>query len=441
MRAGLDGLGERVGSAVDGYRIGMVGDGSPHWVSGFLAGAQGAILSFLVVVLPTMTAYVATSADPTNAEVGWPRSVAVGAALWLLGHGGVLRAGGSEVTLVPLGLTALALFAAYASARRTARPTRSAWLASLGGYLSVVGVALVLAAGSGPLGADALAVLRLLVGAVLVAGIGGGAALLGPAELARLTEPVWARLPRWSRLAARAGVMVAASLVVLASALTLVWFVLGRAATDDVVSALSLDPVGGVILGFAQLAVLPNLVLWAVAWLVGPGFAVGQGTVFAPAQVVGGPMPAMPILGALPISAGGPLLAAPLLLVLLGAAGGWWWHRRRDASGVWQPFAAAAVLAACAGGLVGLFALVSGGAAGPGRLAVVGAPVLELALVAGLLVLVGAAVVVVPAEAAVRAALSRGLRGIAGRLRGSGQPPEPGESNDDQPGSPDINAF
>ena len=439
MRSGVGGITGRVGVAVDGYRAGMTGDGSPHWVSGLLAGAQGAILSFLVVVLPTMTAYVATSADPTNAEVGWPTSVSVGSALWLLGHGGALRAAGSDVTLVPLGLTSVALFLAYASARRTARPTRSAWLASLGGYLAVVLVALLIAGASGPLGAGPLAVARLVLGSVLVAAVGGGAGILGGGAAVRATAPVWARLPRWSRLAARAGVMVAACLVVLGAAVTIVWLVLGRAATDDVVTALGLDPVGGFVLGVAQLAVLPNLVLWAVAWVTGPGFAVGQGTVFAPALVVGGPMPAVPLLGALPVAAGGLLQAVPLVLVLLGATGGWWWHRRRACVGVWQPAVAATVMAACAGALVGLLALVSGGAVGPGRLTVVGPPVLEVAAVTTLLVLAGALVVAVPAEAAVRHAVAGGARALVARIRGGVQPPEVGENSDDQLGSPDVN--
>ena len=440
MRSGLGGFTERVGAAVDGYRVGMSAQGSPHWVSGYLAGAQGALLSFLVVVLPTMAAYVATSADPTNAEVGWPRAASVGSAIWLLGHGGALRAGGSDVTLVPLGLTALATFVAYASARRTARRTVSAWLASFGGYLTVVAVALLVAGAAGPLGAGPVAVVRLLIGALLVAAVGGGLGILGVGAAVRATAPAWGRLPRWARLAARAGVMAVACLVALACGLVLVWLVLGRAATDDVVAALDLDPVGGVVLGVAQLAVLPNLVLWALAWLVGPGFVVGSGTQFSPGLVTGGPMPAVPLLGALPSGAGGLLQAAPLVLVLLGAAGGWWWHRRRDCSGWWQPFVAAAVLAACGGLGTGILALVSGGSVGPGRLAVVGAPVLQVSAVAAVLLLAGAALVTVPAEPAVRRAVVDGLRGLVGRLSSGGQPPEAGASTEDQPGSRDTSA-
>ena len=54
------------------------------------------------------------------------------------------------------------------------------------------------------------------------------------------------------------------------------------------------------MLAVAELAYLPNLVVWALAWLTGAGFAVGAGTHFAPDDVVGGALPAVPMLGALP---------------------------------------------------------------------------------------------------------------------------------------------
>ena len=438
FRTGLDGLSGRVGGVVDGYRQSTSAAGAPAWVSGLLAGAQGALLSFLVVVLPTMTAYVATSADPSNADIGWPRAAAVGASLWLLGHGGSLVAGGAVVSLVPLGLTAMALFTGYASARRTARPTRTAWFAFLGGYAVVVLVALLLAGWAGPVGVGPGALLRPLGGVLVVGGVGGGAGTLGRGALERATQRWRARVPSWIRLAVRAGAMTVAALVALASGLTLLWILQGRAPTDDIVAALDLDPVGGVVLGLAQLAVLPNLVLWASAWLVGPGFAVGAGTVFSPAEVVGGPMPALPLLGSLPADAGGPVRFVPVTLVLLGGLGGWWWHRRRECRGAWQPAVAALVLGAAGGVLVGLLSLVAGGSAGPGRLATVGAPVLEVAVTATVLLLAGAALVAVPAEGAVRAGVARGVRAAVAGLRRSAQPS--GTSSEVHPETVDSSA-
>ena len=36
--------------------------------------------------------------------------------------------------------------------------------------------------------------------------------------------------------------------------------------------------VGGVVAGLAQLALLPNLGVWALAWMAGPGFGIGDGS-------------------------------------------------------------------------------------------------------------------------------------------------------------------
>src|SRR5690606_14477786 len=125
----------------------------------------------------------------------------------------------------------------------------------------------------------------------------------------------------------------------------------GRAATGDVIEGLGLDTLGGVLFAFAQLALVPNLVLWAMAWLAGPGFAVGAGTVFSPDQVVSGPLPAVPLLGALPPpgSEGGLLRWVPVVVVLVGALAGWWLHRRTEVTTPWQPFANVAGTSVAAG--------------------------------------------------------------------------------------------
>lgn len=393
-------------------------DGAPRWVSGLLAGVQAAVLSLLVVVTPSLAAYVATSADPANAEVGWPRSVVVGAALWLMGHGGAVRVDGVAITIVPLGITALALFAAYASARRSAQPVRSAWFAGVGGYVAVVALVTVLAGAAGPLGAGGAALARVAVGGTLVACVGLALGMVRPAGWRAVTRPVWSRVPPLLRAGVRAGVLVTALLVCVAAAVVTMWAVSGRAAAGDVIAGLGLETFSGLLLAFAQLSFVPNLVLWAVGWLAGPGFAVGAGTVFSPAEVTSGPLPALPLLGALPTSGGGPLRWAPLVVVVAGGVAGWWLHRRLAPTTWRQPFAAAAGTAAVAGLSTALLVGLSGGAVGPGRLAVVGASALLVgAMVAGA-TLVGVLVVLAPADRAFRSAVAAGVR--RGTRRGDG---------------------
>ncbi|MCL3859908.1 DUF6350 family protein [Actinotalea sp. K2] len=394
-------------------------EGAPRWLSGVLAGVQGAMLSVLVVVMPALAAYVATSADPSNAEIGWTRSVAVGGGLWLLGHGGSLLVDGVLVTLTPLGITTLALFTCYASARRSAFPGVAAWLAGIGGYLVMVLMVLLLAGSAGPLGAGGFAVLRTLVGASVVAALGLGAGTVRVRRVRETTRPLWSRVHPLVRTGTVAGLMVVCLLVGTAAAVTILWVLSGRAPTGDVIAGLGVDTFGGLLLAVAQLALLPNLVLWVVAWLAGPGFVVGTGSLFSPAEVVVGPLPALPLLAALPGegSAGGAWVWVPLVLVVAGAVVGLWLHRRVRATRWWEPVVVSACTAGAAGLMTALAMLLADGAVGPGRMTQVGAPVLEVALTVAVGSGLGAMLVCTPADRELRAAVGRAVTRTAARLR------------------------
>jgi hypothetical protein len=425
--------GRTVGGALDRFRelvadgarlvpgSAQRGAGSPDWVSGLLAGLQGALLSLLLAVVPTVAAYVATSADPTNTGISWPRAAAVGAGLWLLALGGPLHSATGPVTMVPLGLTALALFAAYASARRTARPVRSAWLAGVGGYLAMTVVAALAVADAGPLGTGAGGVIRLVLGAAAVAAVGLGLGCLPSGAFARASRLRVPRWPLWARGGLRAGLIALAAHVAVAAAVVATWALAGRAATGDVLAALGVDAFGGVLLGIGQLALVPNLVLWAAGWLSGPGFAVGAGTSFTPADVQGGPLPALPLLGALPNEGGGVLAWAPVVVVLLGLLVGLGLRREVEDAAAWHVPAAVGVAGLVAGVGAALGAALAGGAAGPGRLAVVGGEPWLVGVATGGLVLVGAALVI-PGSATVRAATARAWARAWGRVRPTSAP-------------------
>lgn len=402
------------GSAGGGADAGVLG--SPDWVSGLLAGVQGALLSLLLAVVPTVAAYVATSADPTNTGISWPRAAAVGAGLWLLAHGGPLSSGGVVVTIVPLGLTALAAFAAYASARRTARPGRGPWLAGVGGHAALVLVVTVAVGAAGPLGTGPAGLLRLGVGTLVVAGVGLGLGGLPRGSVATAARLRVLPVPGWARAGIRAGLLAAAAHVALASAVVVTWALAGRAATGDVLAALGVDAFGGVLLGVGQLALAPNLVLWAAAWLSGPGFAVGAGTSFAPAGVHGGPLPALPLLGALPDGGGGAVAWAPVLVLLLGVLAGLGLRREVEDTAPWHVPAAVGTAGAVAAVVAVCGALAAGGAAGPGRLLDVGSDPWLVGGATGGLVLLGAATAI-PASATLRDATRRAAARARGRVR------------------------
>ncbi|GIG35288.1 cell division protein PerM [Cellulomonas pakistanensis] len=383
-------------------------DGAPRWVGGLLAGLQAALLSLLVVVLPAVAAYVATSAAPATSGIPWTRAVEVGAGLWLLAHG-VPLTDAPSVTLVPLGLTALALFGCYASARRSGYATRSAFGAGVGAY---VGVLLVVGLATGvPL----LHVgIGLLAGAV-VASLGLGAGLLRRPEAPRfrdVVEPVRSRLPEPVAHGVAAGTTALATLVLLAAVLATLWVVAGRGAIADVVASLRLDAVGGIVLAVAELAYAPTLVLWALAWLAGPGFAVGTGTSFAVGEVQAGAVPAVPLLGALPAPdvTGGVLLAVPVVTLLAGAASAAVLRRRLVTERALDAPVAGLVSAAVAGLGTLVLAALSRGGIGPGRMTELGPQPVLVALAVAAGVALGSLLVLLPGDRHVRAAVAGAVR-------------------------------
>ena len=114
--------------------------------------------------------------------------------------------------------------------------------------------------------------------------------------------------------------------------------------------------------------------LFGGAYLLGPGFAVGAGTLVTPSAVVLGPLPLFPLLAALPGTGPTPvwtpfLVALAPLVAAVGRRPGAAPPPRRCAG---RRGRCAAVPPGCwAGLLLGLLTALAGGAVGPGRMQVV----------------------------------------------------------------------
>ena len=135
--------------------------------------------------------------------------------------------------------------------------------------------------------------------------------------------------------------------------------------------------IGGVALTVGQLAFLPDFVGWATSWLIGPGFAIGTGSSVSPIATTLGPIPGLPVFGALPTSGHTFGLVWVLVPVIAGfAIGGSMRPRLVRALGAADSALHRAlggvVAGLVAGVLAGLIAWVSSGSFGPGRLADVG---------------------------------------------------------------------
>jgi hypothetical protein len=139
------------------------------------------------------------------------------------------------------------------------------------------------------------------------------------------------------------------------------------------------DGWGGALATVVVSALTPNAVLLTGSYLLGPGFAVGTGTVVSPTSVVLGPVPAFPLLAALPHQGVQPWWTSALLaLPALAAAAGMLLAMRRDPSTDYGVGAVRGLLAGLgAAVLVTVSVALAGGSVGPGRMADVGAPVGE----------------------------------------------------------------
>ena len=323
-------------------------------------------------------------------------AIRVGADGWLLAHGAHLHlvTGGisTTVTAVPLGLTLLCAYLAYRLGRWAALTSAvEDGRAALLGTVVLAGMYGVVAVVTAVLAATTTAqpsLGRSFVGGFVLAFLGGGAGILSGAGdrvewRSRVPEPV--RAVAGGALAS-ALLMVAAASALLAAALLLD---MGTAA--NVLSRLHADTSGGLLYTVLVAAVAPNAVLLTGSYLLGPGFAVGTGTLVSPSAVVLGAVPAFPLLAALPRDGVPPewtsaLVVAPVAAGMLGAV---LMVRRYPVYG-YETGAVRGLGAGLVGGvLLGLMIGLAGGAVGPGRMADVGADLLDTVLAGGVAMGVG----------------------------------------------------
>ena len=367
-----------------------------------LEAAAVALAGLVVVAAPALLLWIVTfglAAEPA-AVASWAAGV------WLLGHfvplgfeippeaalglGLPPEALGITISLAPLGITLLTVSLALRAGWRFAGRGGTGAAGALGGAAGFGVVAFLVSMVAAPVLAWPTWAATLVP--ALVYGISSLSAFL--VRAARDGQDWWqalvrrtlrgldrAGLPSAAALPARAAQTVrlaAASLAlyvgIAALALTIA-LVAGYASVIELSQNLQLDPLGSILLFLAQLVILPVGVVWAGAWATGAGFSVGIGSSVTPFETLTGPLPALPVLGAIPQGWGALGAIPPALLVVAGIAVGAAFARRpefRRAS--WAAACIVPVLAAALAGLaVAGLTFLGSGSIGPDRLAEVGA--------------------------------------------------------------------
>ncbi len=306
--------------------------------------------------------------------------------VWLMAHGSGVHVGGVAISAVPLLLTLTCAWTCWRVGQRVGDSVSghgpdadriadgerdwtvpSATLLFTVGYCTVV-LATARLAGSAetaPSGGRALA-WSLVLGLV----IGGLAIAAGSGRLA-----IWATfVPETARATLATAARILVTFLGVALTTWLVALALDGASAANVLSQLHLDPADTGMYLLASALLIPNATVFAGSYLLGPGFAIGAGTLVSPTAVVLGPLPLFPLLAALPDAGPTPawapyLMLAPVLVAAFAAARA----QRRRPTLRWDQ-------AAVRGGVGGMvaalgFALLaawSGGSVGPGRMRTVG---------------------------------------------------------------------
>ena len=333
-------------------------------------GIESVGLIWLVVVLLTVAVSMAASSFNAAAALSAGEALRAGTALWGLGFGGMVTSSYADqgtLSLPLLGLTLAQVGWTWNCVRR-ARPSRPAAGAAI--VVAAIVVA-VLACLTGPKGLEtwpAVGGIAVITGGVVGIRLqragNGWPALTGWWD----ARPHWVG-PALSLAYGAARALALLSVLVVAAA---VFTGAGR------VSVLHDSLAGGGIIAMSGLVLLqigwvPTLLVWACSWLIGAGFSVGTGTVFAPDRVVAGPVPTLPLLGLLPTA---PLSTVGLWLPLVVTAGAMVaaWRRRAVLNSLRVRYAvsAAGLAALLVAGGVGLLCVAASGSVGPGRMTDVG---------------------------------------------------------------------
>ena len=347
------------------------------------AALAGVVASGAVLVGCMALGLVGWFASDAGAHGDTRDAIRVGADGWLVAHGAQLHlATGSvsvTVTAVPLGLTLLCLYVAHRLGLWAARTSAVEDTGDLlRGVVVMSGLYGVVALVTAVLAATETAessLLRAFVGGFLVALVGGGSGILaGSGDVLDWRS----RVPETARAVLKGAIAATLLLVAFSAVLLAVALLLDLGSAANVLSRLHADASGGLLYTALVAAVAPNAVLLSGAYLLGPGFAVGTGTLVSPSAVVLGPVPAFPLLAALPAEGSPPgwasaLVAAP---VVAGAMAAVLVVRRFPAYGFETGAMRGLGSGALGGVVVTVLVAISGGAVGPGRMADIGADLL-----------------------------------------------------------------
>ncbi|HEX7738189.1 MAG TPA: DUF6350 family protein [Marmoricola sp.] len=350
-------------------------EGRPLAVTVVVAVARAIGGSLLVAMVVALVGWYLADAGAHGQATG---ALRIGADGWLLGHGATVSAGGVPLGITPIGLAALILAFGHRCGRRAGstlsyvpddRRLGSALAAGVAAYvMAAIVIALVASRGD----ADVNIGQAILGSAIVcVLGVGSGVAVGSGRAL-----QWWESVPGHVRAVLRGAATGALLLVVAGAVLVAVSLAVSFNQTANVFTDLDLSFGNALMVLLAAATLVPNAALLGVAYLAGPGFAVGTGTTVTASTVTLGPLPAFPLLAALPSDGTPPawlacVYAVPIVCAAVGAG----LAQAHYAVPAWDSAALRGFASGVCGAL-GVWILIgfAGGPMGTGRMAHIGAP-------------------------------------------------------------------
>ncbi|MEY9775658.1 DUF6350 family protein [Arthrobacter sp. MW3 TE3886] len=387
----------------------------PLWLQGALESAQAAVISALVVVAPIVIVWATAGFQHGGFDVlarlagqAWLLIHGVPLLLDTAGAGSAAQPESGTLSLIPLGLALIPFLLAWRAGRRLARAsyTDQLWQTLLGSWLAYAGfgIATGFVCRTADVGISLWAAafiplipfgLGMVVGARREAG--SWSRLIGVDAVAWLSRT--SQHSRWAGSylgsAIKAGSVALMASLAMSAALLAVDLFIHWNLVVAVYEGLDAGAMGGGVLTIVQLGFLPNLVVFALAWISGAGFALGVGSLAGPLGTAVGPLPSIPVFAALPAGSLDFGFVALVVPALAGALAGWWFLREGEnhfdewlsikVRARWFTAAASTlVLGAVIGSVAGLLAAglawLARGSAGIGRLTEIGPDPLRTAL-------------------------------------------------------------
>lgn len=380
-------------------------EAGPFLVHALLGAGQAVVLGLGPLLALSLLSWAAAGSVGSSGT-----AVQAAVEIWLAAQRTPLHLPTGEFTLAPLGLTVVLAWLLYRTGRRAATSTGATGAEQLGqsalvaaavtASYALLAAAVAIAcfagfAGFSGTGTDGVAVAspgQALLGAGTLALFASGTGVLTATSAFRTLlakVPVEVGCVLRSTAVALAVLTAGAGATIAGGVVT--HFNAGQAALQE----LHGGAVGGALLTLVGLVYLPTAVVWAVAYLLGPGFAVGTDSAVALGGTHLGALPGLPFFTALPGYGPAPTWMYALYAVpaLAGAAAGVLAVRRcpYPADHTWV-LGAGLATGVATGGVVGVAAGLARGALADGRLALLGPDPLEVALAAAAEVAVAAVV-------------------------------------------------